>query len=384
LNARNNYGPVLFLLAYSLCMLDAIVLEYSTFSEFHYASLFSKGLLAAAFLLVLVKLFLDRFYDLSCFLHMAVIGLVLLVTFLRSGYYHVYYLLIVFLGIRNIRPKDLLEVDFRMKAALILFVVLSSATTVIGNYITQRTGSSVLRFSMGFNHPNTLASLMMGMIFEEAVLSERKVSWTYTMVLWAIGLGLFLITSNRTAVLLIFLFPVCLLSLHERSDDPSAARSTLLMQLQYPLYSAFSFLCMEYSRKIRFFSWIDRALSNRYYNSLRLFRKYGLSLFGQKVKLVSVRAARATSSSIALLDVAYLRMLIQSGPLAMIVYAYLYARYLRTAVFARDRRLCLVTGLFFLFGICESGFNNVFLNFTLLFAAASAYRSADATEEAWT
>ena len=70
---------------------------------------------------------------------------------------------------------------------------------------------------------------------------------------------------------------------------------------------------------------------------------------------------------------AYLRTLIQAGPLVLVFYAALYAGAFRRACLDQDRYSILVYALFVLYGMFESGFNNVFLNFTLLLALRSWY-----------
>ena len=373
MTAKPSYGDGLFLVAYTLCLLDAILIGYSTFAELAPAGAVSRVLIILAAVMIVAKLCTDRYYNVSDIVKMVLIGGLLFVVYLRSGYNHILYLLLVVLGIRNISTEHILRIDFFLKLILIALIVLSSSVSVISNYIMKRTGSEILRFSMGFNHPNTLASMMLSLVLEEAILSRRSGGLAYTLIVWSLGAVVLLITNNRTAILLMFVFPVLLSLLRLRSEKDMPVLLQRILQLFYPVMMLFSWLCMLYSRKSRFFSAIDAAMSYRYYNCLRLYNRYGIDLLGQRVKLVSVKTARETGGSIALLDVSFLRALIQCGPGVIVVLAYMYWRLFRDVCQENDRLLCLVTCLFLAFGLCESGFNNVYLNFTLLFAASSLY-----------
>ena len=67
-----------------------------------------------------------------------------------------------------------------------------------------------------------------------------------------------------------------------------------------------------------------------------------------------------------MLDVAYLRLLIQAGPVVVLLLAWLYGKTMKESWHLRDRMTCLILGIFVIFGLCESGFNNMLMNFTLV------------------
>ena len=71
-------------------------------------------------------------------------------------------------------------------------------------------GSPQLRYSLGFNHPNTLASLVLSLVLEEAWLTRRRPGVAYTFLLLLGVVPLYLLTRNRTALGLIIVFPLLL------------------------------------------------------------------------------------------------------------------------------------------------------------------------------
>ena len=369
---------LLFTSAYILCLMDAILIGYSSIGLLPGASRVSRCLCIGALLLVLIKLVSDGFYSLEYLFIMILLGALFLLAYIKSGYNHILYFLIVFLGMRNVQSKHILKVDFGLKIILSLFIISSSLSGVIENYITHRTGESALRYSLGFNHPNTLASIVLSLIVEEAFLSGRKGNGFYTILIWLIDSVLYLVTDNRTAVLLIAIFPILLLLQNRdisKSDVNISKIKILLGTCGYPLATICSFILMRNARKNIFFATCDRWFSNRFFNANVIYDRYGISLLGQKVNLVSVRTARMLHSSIALLDISYLRILIQAGLLVLLTIGALYCFALNKMVKTNNYLRLLVVLLFLLFGMYESGSNNVFINFSLIFIIEEFYKN---------
>lgn len=379
---KSDLDHVLFTSAYLLCLVDALIFGYSTFSTIPYAGALSIMLRVCAAALVFIKLVLDRHYSLGLLMCLIVVGMVLLVAYVKSGYSHVFYLLIICLGMRNVDKETIISLDFWIRIVICLLIVSCGLTGIIENYITYRTNSNVLRYSIGFNHPNTVASLVLSLILEEAWINKRHTTGFYAIVVWTLAAITYLITANRTAVLIMVVFPVALLFAKDRTVENSEKQyGGSVFAAIIPVTAVFSYAAMMLCRSSSFFRIIDIALSNRFYNAHVIFNSYGVPLLGQQVALVSVKAARLTNSSIALLDVAYLRLLIQAGPIVLILLAILYGSVMNQAWKKGDQLLILILCVFIIFGLCESGFNNVFMNFTLLLAAKELFNSEERTEE---
>ena len=177
-------------------------------------------------------------------------------------------------------------------------------------------------------------------------------------------------------------FPMALFLVKDRPPENNEKRNGgLAFAALFPVTAAFSYVAMICCRSAGLFKIIDIALSNRFYNARVIFNSYGVPLLGQQVALVSVKTARLTNSSIALLDVAYLRLLIQAGPIVLVLLAILYGSVMNQAWKKGKQLLTLILCVFIIFGLCESGFNNVFMNFTLLLVAKELFNSEECTEE---
>lgn len=372
LSRRTDWGFVLFIGAYILCMADALLFGYSTYAALRYSQALSYGFRILASVLLLAKLVRDRFYPLKTFLFMVLTGGILSLCFLRSGYSHIFYLMVLILGIRNVDVQRVLRVDFFARLFFVIFILLSGLL-VIENYSTSRTGSDIVRLSVGFNHPNTLAALVLSLVLEDALLFRRKSTVVYTLVVWTIAAGVLFVTANRTSVALMVLFPILLFLVSLKSTGNMNAFFAAAAVWSCPVAAGFSYQSMKLCRKSSLFFWLDRLSGYRFYNCQRLLNTYGIPALGQKVNLISVRIARKTKSSIALLDVAYLRMLIQGGPIVLLLLISMYMRGVYCACRENDKLLVMIFVLYALFGLIESGFNNVYMNFSLLLAAGYLY-----------
>ena len=361
----------LYLLAYLLCMADAILISYTTLNGTAAAHHVSVFLRYSSLLLMIGKLMWDGKQRLTSLLFTCAACLLIGAALFRSGYNHLFYLLVACLGVWNVDVKKVLWIDFAARLFLTLFIITGALLGAIENYITYRMGSPQLRYSLGFNHPNTLASLAMSLVLEQAWLTRRRPGVAYTFLLLLGVVPLYLLTRNRTAIMLTAAFPLLLPYAFRRRPLRKVARIAWML---FPLLViSFSITAMMLCQRSLLFREFDLLMGNRFWNSLKVYRQYGISLLGQRVQLLSVRLARVQHESPILLDVAYLRTLIQAGPVILLFYAALYISAFRKASLAQDRYSILVYTLFVVYGLFESGFNNVYMNFTLVLALRAWY-----------
>lgn len=367
-------GYALFVPAYIMCMLDALLISLSTFGDLPYASYVSIALRVGSALLVISKLILEQRYSLSLLLYMILTGLLLTVVFFRSTYNHIFYLLLFMLGTRCVDTESIVRLDFYLRIGLMLLIIFCSLTGIVENYITYRTGTQDYRYSLGFAHPNTFASLIMLLMLEDAWLHKRRFNVLYMLAMLVTAVLVFVITLNRTAVMIIMLFPFMLLLTRNRKNKSRiSGKATVMGQLAFPLAVIISVLAMNLCTENPIFGLLDKLMSNRFTNCAVLYERYGIPLFGQRVELVSMKIARREQINIALLDVAYLRTLLQAGPLVLLLMGWLHFNAVRYAVSQNDRVKLLVICIFAAYGISESLYNNVFMNFSLVVGACGVF-----------
>ena len=374
MKTKTDVNHFLFLAAYLIGMTDAMLFGLSTYGQVRHASLISWVLRIAAAALIFLKLFLDRKYTLHSLLYSILSGALVLVSFLLSGYNHIFYLMLIVLGMRHINVRTAVQADFMARLVLIALIMLSAAFGLIENYVTYRTGTLDYRYSLGFVHPNTFASLVLIILLEEAWLKRRRFSLLYALLIWLLSAVVYVITLNRTSVLLMAIYPVLLLLFTRKGRAFTVSRRLCIAaMLAFPAIVAFSLITMELCGSSALFSLLNRLMSNRFANCAVLFERYGIPLLGQKVELVSMKYARQHHVSMALLDVAYLRTLLQNGPLVLALMGVIHMRATADAAAGKDRLTILILLTFLLFGFSESLYNNVYMNFSLLMGAAAVY-----------
>lgn len=379
---RIDVSHFLFLCAYLLGMFDAVVLGLSTFSDIPHSSTIGWGLRGVAAVFILLKLILDSRYTLGSLIYAVGAGLLLMVSFLLSKYNHLFYLLLAVLGMRHIRVRSVVRADIVVRMTLVIVIVFCALTGVIENYATYRTGSSDIRYSMGFYHPNTLASMVFLIVLEESWLSRRRFSVLYMLFIWAACIVVYIITVNRTSVLLLALYPlIMLIFMGFRPRESVSPRLRISAQALFPLLVVICYVAMELSRQGGLFTLLDRLMSRRFYNCKALFDHYGIAPLGQYVDLSSGDLGRYFGIYVALLDVAYLRTLLQAGPLVLALMGWMHICAVGYAGRIQDRYTVMIICVLAIFGVSESLYNNVFMNFSLLFGAGAAFFPLDGLPE---
>ena len=361
-----------FLFLYFLLMIDAVMIGYTTLSINETAGVFSTILRVSAITVALYKIVIDGRHKVRELVFSLLFALVAGIAFIRSHYNHLLYFFVVGMTIWNVDVRKVVRFDFYVRLIMGALIIFGASTGVIENYITYRTGSTELRYSLGFSHPNGLASFVFVLVLEEAWLKKRHINWLYAVCIWFIAAILYIVTLNHSISILLFLFPFFLLFV--RRDKKVTKRMKTAYAILPSLFVLFSIAAMMLCGQSDFFRMIDALVNGRFANAMRIYREYGVPILGQQVKLISVRMARENGTGIALLDVATLRLLIQAGPILLSAYIILYSVALWQISSRNDRYSLWLMMMFLLYGLCESGFNNIFMNFTLLMAWENWFR----------
>ncbi len=363
-----NVNQFLFLIAYLLGMIASMPRNLATLSDSHLVSVLSWGLCAVAAVFVLIKLFLDSRYRVSALIYMFLVGILLLLTFYRSRYNHLIFLMIVVLGVRHVCIHDIVKTDLIVRLIIIALVVISSRVGLIENRIVYRAGEYA-RHSMGFYHPNTLPSMVLVCVLEEAWLHKRRFSLPYAAFIVALGAGIYAITLNRTSILLLVSFPLIMWLFMGKSKQHVSNRLRICGQLMFPAVVLFCYVAMRRSGDAGFFKVIDQLMSQRFTNCRTLFDHYSVALLGQRVDLSVSDLNRFFGIYVAILDVAYLRMLLQAGPIVLFLMGWMHICAVGEAYRNQDRYTLMIICVYAALGVSESMYNNAFMNFSLLFGA---------------
>lgn len=374
---KTSVGGMLFLSAYLMMLADGILIGFSTLGELRGCRQISLALRGMAAGFVVMKVFLDRRYLLSDILKMLALGAALLLAFYRSRYNHLFYVLLLMIGMRGVDARRLIRIDLWARIVMMAFVMLLALTHTIENYALWRPQTQSFRYSLGFSQPNTLAALAFGVVLEEAWLNDRNPSWLYAAFVWGLSATLYGVTGNRTAVILLAAFPLCLCWKKWRARRGVSRLTQCAGMAAYPILAAFSFIVMKGTEGVSWVSLLDGLFSARFANAARLYAQYGCSLFGQRVELTSLKMAQMFNVGLALLDVAYLRLMIEGGLLAFTVYMLLYMNGVRRSARRRSAVSILALCLFAVFGVMESGANNPCMNFTMILMAEALYCHGD-------
>lgn len=375
MKVKTDVSHFLFLSAYLMGMLDAMIMGFSTYNQLLYSSIISWGLRGCSAVFILIKLFLDSKYSVVSLVYSILTGFLLAVSYINSGYVHLFYILLIALGIRHVDIERVVRIDIYVHVFLVVIIILSGLTGIIENYVTYRIDSPwVLRYSMGFTHPNVLAIHVLAILLKDVWINKRLFSVQYMLLVWLITALVYWVTTSRTSVVLMACYPILMLLIVGRGNKkPLGSRMSVCVKVMLPAAVLLCLLAMEYCDTSEILGFLDEMTSRRFSNSRAVYERYDLGIFGRRVELVSVKQARLLQTSLAILDVAYLRLLMQGGPIVMMLLIWMHMRAVDEAVRCNDKHAILILCVFVISGISETQYNNPYLNFSLMFGASAAF-----------
>lgn len=353
---------------YILLLADALLFGMSDFSLMPYAGVMSNGLRVVAFLLLLLRLGMLKQLKKRKTIYMLSFCTVFLLSFFLSRVSHMYYMAMAFLISYQCDFRKLVQFDFKVRATLIALILFFCFVGILDDYTPNRVGTSFVRHSYGFKHPNALGNSLLILGLEALWLYDRKPS-AYRMVL-AAGFAVLIdaFSDSRTATICVLLFYVLGFVFNHYSIRRCPAILRIVVVHLATIIFLLNIILLFTVSSNHFAQLLDQLLTGRFTNAWRVYQRYGWTLLGQNVHLVSTReAANTPGLHYALLDIASLRMIIQCGIVPGILMLWLYRRAIEYTLKTNDSATLKLLVTFVIFSIGESTFNHPLICFGWLY-----------------
>lgn len=221
--------------------------------------------------------------------------------------------------------------------------------------------TSLMRHSVGFKHPNMLATLVLFAICAFSAYKGMSISVLHLLIFSLLGILVYFVTGSRTASGMIFVF-VLLCALWRikklRLVIAAAVAIVLVLGIGLSLY-----LMVNFKWTVPWHEMVNNLLTQRCYLMNQYYEMYGMTLFG---------AGFAPPSNMPL-DNAYARLLLQNGVIPFVVMMGLIVTCFVRGI-RKERTLPYLLIFCFLccFGLMEYYVFSI-LNFSLLFIPAMLY-----------
>lgn len=179
--------------------------------------------------------------------------------------------------------KEVIKLDLKIKFILTTILILLSFIGLT-NELTIYRGDNI-RYSLGFYHPNLLATYVLIMYFEYIYIKNTLQKRDY-MLASVVGIILYIITQSRMAIMALALYLLLMLNKNKITKIIENKKITKIIENLFiimTVYSVVIVLLHVYSgSKIVYF--YDSILSGRTHIQAIFYHRYGFSLIGQYIE----------------------------------------------------------------------------------------------------
>lgn len=284
--------------------------------EYFYADLRSILLLV-----IIMKTCVGENYDIWDLILIFVIGSVFLLNINRSGYEDFELILLLIIGAKNINLKSIVRVYFTVTFVLLIITICSALTGHIENLIYFQEGRRS-RMSLGIGYPTDFAAY----IFYDAIayiyIRGRKIKYFELAVLFAAGVGVYLITDARLNSICIIM-AVCIFTYLKIREDYGKKIGknyeinkvwSILLALSPVICGAFMVSCsILYSSSSWITDLLDRILNYRLYQGNKAIDILGFTLWGQYIPMQGYGGTTDMPKHYFFLDSSYINIVMQYG-----------------------------------------------------------------------
>ncbi len=215
----------------------------------------------------------------------------------------------------------------------------------------------VSRYGMGYGHPNILHLTLFIVLTLVYYCKERNKLQQIRYLIITLGMNIFvyMYSSSRTGFLVICVFEILIIIEHFKIMQKIILKLPIVV---FVILMGFTYLTPILS-KIGVLKGMSLLNGRVEYTYLYLTR-YGYSLFGFNNSL---------SETGLILDNGYLRLLIETGLIGLLIWIYLNYNLMKKIKRTMDCKMAIIVTCFFIYFFTESFSSNIFMNYILFWGA---------------
>lgn len=284
---------------------------------------------------------------------------------LTTGYGWVLFTVLIVVGVK--------DVDFDLICKGILYGVLVGVMVVVTLYFLGFSDSGMKRrgyFGLGFSHPNNFSEMILILMFAWLYLNRHKKR------IWLISIFIALcnywVLGNRSVTILLGIYPVVLSMLtylYKNQDSRFCRFMRIIIVMAFPLCQFFSIATAVLYTSIPALQSLSLILNSRIFEAYYNLNYFGYSLFGKVTEFTEYTfdPTRNMYFQYNVLDNSYIGVLIEMGIIASVIWGVVH--YFNARILDKDQEVELLAIYFLcsLYGLMESSFRIVMVDFTLLY-----------------
>lgn len=302
---------------------------------------------------------------------------IIMVCYYQTKYFEMIWLLVIVFSGNNINYQKTVKCVLYATAIPVIIVLFSAIVGLINNIVIVNS-SGLIRQFFGFQHPNFLGGLLLKCYTCCIFLYYRK--WKKRYYIYPILLALFcyIIISTRTAAVCI-LVATLLLGYVKLLEKLKAYQKKFLINvaiffvLSVVIFISY-YLAYTYNSSNSLYVILNAIFTNRLSFGHYFFEKYGFSLFGQYVEIISTIEAGKYTVTALVLDNAYLHLAIRCGLAVTIVVLTGFYLLVYRALKREEYGFVVVVLTYFVCGLSEKWLFMPSYNIAVLFLSSVIYR----------
>lgn len=284
----------------------------------------------------------------------------------NTGYGWVLFITLIVFSTKRVSFTKMCKAIFSGFLLSLIFVVFMYAIGVSDSGL-QRRGYS----GFGFSHPNNFSEIIMVMFFLQAYL-QRKRKKVVCFIAVILGIFNFIVLGNRTASILLILYPSILFVLERLYKNQNNKRFRLIKNvliMTFPICQIFSVVTALLYTKFAIIQQLSLLLNSRIFEAFYNLNYFGYSLFGTTTNFTEYTydPTRNLYFQYNVLDNSYIGVLIEMGTIAAVIWGVIHVINAKEIDRNMEVELMAIYILCSIFGLMESSFRIIFVDFTLIY-----------------
>lgn len=276
-------------------------------------------------------------------------------------------------GARNVDLKKLVKYLFIAELISNLLIIILAALGVIGNITIIKGGHDVVSYAFGFVHPNTLAIRVFEMVMMYIYLKDSSLNILDFIIIAALSVAVKIVTDCDTYLLVIILVEFLLLCYYvyikykkDTANRIIKSGFSLLKWIPVMTTLLMTVVTVLLGNSSWYLNLFKGNVGYRIRQTFIYFQYYGFSIFGKRIETNIDPAISTKYGDLAILDNAYMFLLLQFGVIAFILFITASIIYAFKVAGMGKYLLLVILIAYALYGCLENAYIMPINNFTIL------------------
>lgn len=317
------------------------------------------------YILLTICIFTSKKYTLRELIIISICFSVGIIIKINTGYGWMLFVSLLVTSVKGIEFKKICKVIF--------WGIFIGTTIVLLLYVLGISDSGIKRrgFSgYGFSHPNNFSELILVMCFLQVFLIRKEIKIINVKML-IIAILNYLLLGNRSVSIILIVYPgmVWLLRYLYKSKKRKFLMAKNILIMSFPICQFFSVITAILYTKFPSIQTLSMILNSRIFEAYYNLNYFGYSLFGVFTNFseYTYDPTRNLYFSYNVLDNSYIGVLIEMGIIASIIWGIAHMASAKKMDTNREVELLAIYILSAIYGMIESSFRVVFVDFTIFY-----------------